>query len=149
MEDVALDLVRAFPKLSEQQRSLLLSKAETLAYKSGEVIVREGARIDGILLIREGVVRVLREYLDRLCAEFTGPLGPGEILGEISFVDGESASATLVADGDVEILKFARHKVEPMIRDLPGFAGGFYQSLMLTACQRLRATNIRVLPPAP
>lgn len=149
MGNVALDLVRAFPKLSEQQRSLLLSKGETLAYKSGEVIIREGEKIDSILLVREGVVRVTREYLDLLCAEFTGPLGPGDILGEISFVDGEKASATLVADGDVEILKFTRPDVEKMIRDVSGFAGGFYQSLMLTACQRLRATNIRVLPPGP
>jgi CRP-like cAMP-binding protein len=144
----AAGVVDPFPMLTDRDRQLLFAKGEPVGHSSGTVIVREGAQIDAILLVRKGVVRVIREYLDQLCAEFTGPLGPGEILGEISFVDGQAASATLVADGDVELLRFDRSHVQRLLDEVPGFAGRFYHSLMLTACRRLRATNLRVLPPA-
>jgi hypothetical protein len=73
-----MNLIGAFPKLSEEERDWLVSSSETLHFGSGDTVIAEGTTIDSLLLIKSGFLRVTRIYLDEICAEFAGPLGPGE-----------------------------------------------------------------------
>ena len=147
ISDAVLD--RTFKMLTAEERNGLLEKAERLAFGPGEAIVEEGARIESIYVVAKGEVRVTRHFDGTVSAEFVGPRGPGETLGEMSFVDGLGASATLIADGDVEIVAIPSAEIQKMVEADPSFAGRFYHSLLHTLCRRLRDTNARVvLPPA-
>ena len=143
--DAGLD--HAFTELTAEERSGLLEKAERLTFAPGEAIIKEGARIESFYVVAKGVVRVTHHFDGTVSAEFVGPRGPGEPLGEMSFVDGLGASATLVADGDVEILAIPGAGISEMMEADSTFAGRFYHSVLLTISRRLRDTNARVLLP--
>lgn len=140
-------LERAFPSLNSDDVAAIEERCAKRAFASGDVIIKEGEIADGLMMICSGTVRVMRQYLDDLTAEFTGPLGPGDLLGEISFVDGTGASAGIVADGDVEVLVIPQQAVTAMVDADAAFAGRFYHSILVVLCRRLRRTNMRVLPP--
>lgn len=144
-----MNLIGAFPKLSEEERDWLVSSSETLHFGSGDTVIAEGTTIDSLLLIKSGFLRVTRIYLDEICAEFAGPLGPGEVIGEMSLMDGKGASASLVADGPAEILSVPKDVLLERLTGDIGFAARFYESLFLDVTRKLRSTKQRVMPVPP
>ena len=135
---------RAFRMLTEGERTALLEKARRQSFQAGQTIMEEGSAIDSIYVIASGTARISHRVVGTISAEIVGPRGPGEVLGEMSYMDGEAASATLVADGDVDLFKIDRSDFDAMIAADQGFAVRLYHSLLLSLCERLRATNARV-----
>lgn len=133
-------------KLAEAEKDALLEAAETRTFQSDSVVIKEGDKVNDFLILRGGMLRVTQRRGQSLSAEFAAPLGPGNAVGEMSFVDGVGASATLIADGDVELLVVSRSVIESFIEKDPSFAGRFYQSLFIELANKLRHTNVRVLP---
>jgi CRP/FNR family cyclic AMP-dependent transcriptional regulator len=146
---VAMNLSGTFPKLTDEERQKLVDAGQVSIFNSGDVIIAEGDSVDTLMFNKSGNIRVTRAFLDNLNAEFAGPLGPGEVVGEMSFMDGQGASASLIADGQTEILKIPRETVFSMINADNCFAARFYESLFLDLARKLRSTNQRVLPVAP
>lgn len=144
-----MNLIGTFPKLTEEERQILADAGDVVPFKTGEVVISEGQVIDDLMLIKSGNLRVTRTYLDDLSAEFAGPLGPGEVVGEMSFIDRKGASANLVADGSTEMLVVPRDTVMRLLADDNGFAARFFESLFLDLARKLRSTNQRVLPVPP
>jgi CRP/FNR family cyclic AMP-dependent transcriptional regulator len=144
-----MNLTGTFPKLTEEERQELLDAGQVSTFNTGDVIIAEGDSVDTLMFIKSGNSRVTRTFLDNLNAEFAGPLGPGEVVGEMSFIDGQGASASLIADGQTEILEISRETVFNIINADNGFAARFYHSLFLDLTRKLRSTNQRVLPVAP
>ncbi|MCK5778699.1 MAG: cyclic nucleotide-binding domain-containing protein [Rhodospirillales bacterium] len=144
-----MNLIGAFPKLTDEERDWLVANAETLNYNSGDTIIAEGEVVDSLLLIKSGFLRVTRVYLDEICAEFAGPLGPGEVIGEMSLMDGKGASANIVADGPAEILTVPKAILLEKLNSDISFAARFYESLFLDVTRKLRSTNQRVMPVPP
>jgi CRP-like cAMP-binding protein len=141
-------LDRVFTTLKAEERDDLFEKAGRLTFGLGDVIIKEGAKIESFYIVAKGEVRVTRNVDGTENAEFVGPRGPGEPLGEMSFIDGLGASATLIADGDVEIFAIPGPAISKMMEAESTFAGRFYHSVLLTMSRRLRDTNARVLPPS-
>jgi len=136
-------------KLTRADLDDIHARGETRLYPTGSVIVNEGDTVDELRILRVGNLRVGRSYRKNTLAEFTGPLGPGNAVSELSFLDGGGASATLIADGDVELFIAPRAAIDAMIDADPGFAGRLYLSLFVELAGKLRATNQRVLPTDP
>ena len=135
-------LQHSFPNLSEHERYTLMQAADFSTYRAGETVVTEGDLVESLMIVAVGMLRVTHN-LDGRLSEFVGPLGPGAVVGEMSFVDGKPASATLIADGDTEVLSIPHGAVNNLMENDPTFAGRFYKDLFLHLAQRLRATNIR------
>lgn len=144
-----MNMSGTFPKLTENERQRLVNEGTVTSFASGDVIISEGSTVDTLMFIKSGNIRVTRAFLDSLNAEFAGPLGPGEVVGEMSFMDGHGASASLIADGQTEILAIPRDALFKMINGDSSFAARFYESLFLDLARKLRSTNQRVLPVAP
>ena len=64
-------------------------------YKAGDVIFKEGSYGVAVYLIESGKVEISKDSQGRKLVIET--LGPGEILGEMSFIDGEPRSTTVTA----------------------------------------------------
>ena len=75
-----------FSKLTNEECKRLVDAGEVRTYRSGDVIIGECDTLQALMLVKTGKVRVTRTYLDDLAAEFAGPLGPGEVVGEMSFI---------------------------------------------------------------
>jgi CRP-like cAMP-binding protein len=67
-----------------------------------------------------------------------GRLGPGELVGEMSFLSGEAASASVVALEASRVLALPRAVLDEKIAADTGFAARFYRSLAVVISRRLR-----------
>ena len=129
--------------LTEADRALLSSAAQLRIYAAGDVIVREGERHGELSLIRAGFVRVTREREGRQIT--IAQLGPGALFGEMSLLENQGASASVVAGEAVEVAVVGEPQLRGLMGSDPGFTARFYHSLGVELAGRLRATSQRVL----
>jgi CRP/FNR family transcriptional regulator, cyclic AMP receptor protein len=85
------------------------------AVPAGDVLIEEGVRHDGMLVLLSGSVSVERDGV-----QFARVDTPGAVFGEMSVVLDKVATATVRARSDVEVYSIA----EPLdfLRDKPGAA---------------------------
>ncbi|MEQ8229583.1 MAG: cyclic nucleotide-binding domain-containing protein [Rhodospirillales bacterium] len=139
-------LEHSFGNLTDDERTALTQVAVGHAFESGDIVINQGDAVDNLMVVAKGMLRVTHVFEGGKLSEFVGPLGPGDVVGEMSFVDGKGASATLIADGDTEVLIIPRNAIEALMEDSPSFAGRLFKDLFLHLSRRLRATNLRADP---
>jgi CRP-like cAMP-binding protein len=119
--------------LSANDWNLIVDKASRVSFKTGERIVRRGEKTDGVHIILDGMAVV------ELPARVKFPaIGPGEICGEMSFLDELPASANVVADEPVEALFLDRATLSSLFELFPHLGSRFYRSLSANLSHRLR-----------
>jgi len=133
-----------FRFLTEEDEPLLLEKAERVSYQKGDVLLPEGSHRQAIFLLRRGEVRIERGYLGR-GIEFAR-LGAGEVFGEMSFLEMTGASASVVANEEVDVDVIEGQQMAALLASVPGFATRFYLSVAVGLSQRLREASGH-LPP--
>ena len=105
------------------------------------LLVEEDGEVEAIYFVIEGLFHAKTRAMG---GQVLAVLGPGEIVGEISFVDRQRASASVVAAEDSLILRLPRSVLEPELAANVAFAANFYRALAGIACGRLRATASRL-----
>lgn len=119
--------------LTSNDWALIFDKAVRQEYKSGDQIVQRGRRTHGIYVVLNGNASV------QLSAQTpTRNIGPGEVCGEISFLDELPATASVVANGGVEILYLDRPMLQSLFELFPHLGSRFYHSLAAILSRRLR-----------
>jgi extracellular factor (EF) 3-hydroxypalmitic acid methyl ester biosynthesis protein len=139
------------PKLGEQELATLLSSKNGLAYltlndwtlvadkanrvhfKKGDTLVQKGKRVNGVFLLLKGTAKV----------QLPSPpsarkIGPGEICGEMSFLDDVPASANVIADEEIEAYHLDRPTLQSLFELFPHMGSRFYHSLATNLSHRLR-----------
>lgn len=125
--------------LTTEDYNVLLEKAQVATYKQHEVILPEGRLSQSIYLVRKGMVRVERAASGRGVA--IAFLEPGEVFGEMSFLEGLPASAGVIAEVDVEVCILDEQNLYSLLTSVPGLSDRFYQSLAHNLSSRLRQTS--------
>ncbi len=133
---------RIFRFLTEKEEVALLQKGGVSRFAPEAVIVREGDGHGAIYVVRKGEVRVEKGSMGFPLE--LARLGPGEIFGEMSFIDGSPASANIVADDFVECFVIDQMLMKPLLKSYPSIYGRFYQSLAAILAVRLRETSALV-----
>lgn len=87
---------------SVDRRSIrrLLKLAHLRSAEPGDRLTTEGALVDELMFIADGVVQIERD------GRIVAVCGPGDFLGEMSFVSGSPASATAVVARPLRYLAF-------------------------------------------
>ncbi|MEK9672958.1 MAG: cyclic nucleotide-binding domain-containing protein [Rhodospirillaceae bacterium] len=134
-----------FRNLTDAERPALMQAVVARRYKGGEALFNQGDLVDNLMVLASDMLRVAHVFDGRL-SEFVGPLGPGDVVGEMSFVDGKPVSATLIADGDTEVLSNPWNAIDALMAKDSSFASQPYKDLLLHLAHRLRATNLRADP---
>ena len=125
-----------FATLDEDELRTLASLIESHQFQKGQRIFQRGDSGDYLYIVKEGLVEVFAEATDGnkiVFAEYP----PGEILGEITLLDGGPRTATAVALEDCELLKFDRADVLALVSKHPAAA----LDLLGAMGKKLRATN--------
>lgn len=135
---------RAFQELTDDEVERIMKDARHVEFEDGETIIREGDDLGRIMVVLEGSVRVVRLKQGEKEKELAEPLGPGDTLGEMSFIDGLGASATLIAKGHVKVRAVDHELVEEIVADSPGFRERLYHSVLFTVIQRLRQLDYKL-----
>jgi CRP-like cAMP-binding protein len=101
----------------DEQRTL--ARAMTLRdLKHGEVLIREGSADDHLYVVASGVLGVVKGV--GTDAEVTlNAIRPGDVVGELSFLDASTRYASLVALSDTRVLGLSRAALEGMLDSHP------------------------------
>lgn len=119
--------------LTQNDWALIADKGVRMQFKAGESIVRKGKRTHGVYLLLKGTALV------ELPTQGTSPaIGPGEVCGEISFIDELPATANVVAQSPVEAYYLDRATVQSLFELFPHLGSRFYRSLASSLSRRLR-----------
>ncbi len=134
-----------FAELEPSGRYDLLEKAEEITFKAGDTIIQEGDENRIMYVVQEGAVRVERAAADKAGDPvMLATLYLGAVFGEMSFLTHETASATVIAEEEVQLLALHHESITEMLKEDAGFAARFYQSLAVTLADRLRETSSAV-----
>lgn len=85
---------------------------------AGDTLISAGDVLSELSLLARGQVRVMVNGAE------VARLGPGALLGEMSWVTGRAASASVIAEGEVQLLSFTRHALRPLLDRSPELATG-------------------------
>jgi CRP-like cAMP-binding protein len=119
---------------------LVQAKAVRHSYKLGDQIIRQGEWPNGVFIIREGQATV--ELAESSSRATLARLGPGDICGEISFLEqGKATAAVIASDEQVEVDEIGSRELRAMFEAFPGLASRFYLSLAVLLAQRLKETS--------
>lgn len=123
LKDCDPELIGAVADLTEEQ-----------SFAPGELVVRQGQVGNGLYIVVAGAVRIVggTTELERL--------GPGDFFGELSVIDREPRSATVVADGPTTCLALASWDLDELLAHSPGLA----QNLLRELAGRLRRADARL-----
>jgi CRP-like cAMP-binding protein len=110
--------------------------AEEKAFLGGDVLVRQYDRSSDLIVILEGNARI-KGFHDKTIAEF----GPGSVVGEVSLVDNQPRSATVVAVGNVKAAVINATAVRGMMDSDPEVARILTTNICKVLCRRLRTMN--------
>ena len=100
-----------------------------------KVIIKEGTYPDCVYFIMEGLVGI------SISAVSLNPIasrGPGEVLGELSFLEDVRASATVVALEPTVILAIPKDLLKQKLCENPYFGREFYRALAMIVYRRLK-----------
>lgn len=121
--------------LAEEDVQWLLSHGKEQQVIANTVLFQEGRVADALVFILEGLADVRVESIPNQRLAY---LGPGELLGEISFLEGQPASATVTAAENSLLLRIPFDQIRQELDQNPEFAARLYRSFALTSMRRLK-----------
>jgi len=126
--------------LSGRQAELLAGYLRVYTAEKGSVIVREGSHEVYLCLLVDGKVRVEKEG-DRRVAKSLGSVGPGKTFGEMSLIDGEPRSASIIAEEAATLLVLTGDDFQSLSVEVPRLAIKILLKISKVMSQRLRQTT--------
>ena len=129
--DQKMDLLKKVPMFSELSKSHLreISKhSDNVAKKAGDVLARQGNKGWEFFFIIEGKARVEKD--GRVIRNLTS----GDFFGEISLIDREPRTASVIAETDMDLLVVHSRSFNHLLDTTPGLSG----KILISLCKYLR-----------
>jgi len=105
-------------ELNDEERRILAAAMTLRDLQHGEVLIREGSADDHLYVVASGVLGVVKGA--GLEEEITiNAIRPGDVVGELSFLDGATRYASLVALSDTRVLGLSRDALEGLLETRP------------------------------
>ena len=145
-----LDGVPLFAGLTKRQLGAVAKLVDHVSFDPGAVLVKELDVGRRLIIIRTGTAEVRRQVF--VAGEGSAPgvgqetsrrvatVGPGDVVGELSLIDGRPTSASVVADTELEALVLFRDDgSSKLLRSMPQL----YPRLLVGMAARFRAIDHR------
>lgn len=139
--------VRAFADLNDEDCDAVLAALKARRGAPGDTLFRQGDRGGSLMIVLEGrLVASVRTDPggDPATDEVIAQLGPGEVVGEIAFVDAEPRSATVSTPEGATVLEFTREALAGLCRSAPPVAAAIQRNVLLDVARRLRDAGERL-----
>ena len=109
---------RLATELDDTQRVILAEAMEQRDLRQGEVLVEEGRADDHLYVLVSGLLGIIKaaHTHDETTLK---TIRPGEVAGELSFLDGATRYASLIALADSRVISLSRDTLESMLEENP------------------------------
>jgi CRP-like cAMP-binding protein len=130
------ELLRKVMKgLNDFQIARLLSVGDMVDLPSGTVLTTEQKDLDRLFFICSGTAKVT------VGGRQISLLIPGNFVGEVAFLTGKPATATVIAETDVRTVSFTKEKLNQFIAGESEVAGLIYQLLGRELADKMKISN--------
>jgi len=123
--------VEVMQNLPPSEAQAIVPLLKPISIKSGEAIFHEGDQGDSFYMIVSGEAEVKKGE------NVMTTLGAGEVFGEMSLLNSETRSATVVAHTDMEVYQLKQEHFDDVILKSPSIANALSRAL----AKRLRTTT--------
>lgn len=128
--------------LTSNDKQLLAGKSSRAKFSKGQKIIEEGSPSRAVYFLREGSASVHRTGMHPEAQ--LAMLSPGDVCGEMAFLEGLTASASVIADGDVVAEAIDSTVLHSIFEAFPHLGARFYRSVAVILSRRLRETSRRL-----
>jgi CRP-like cAMP-binding protein len=123
-----------FGILDDSDVEWMMTTGAPVEVAPASVVIHEGKAINSIFLVIDGSFQVT------VGEKEVAKLKPGEIVGEMSFVDSRPTSATVKALERSLVLSIPRQKLSERLGEEVAFAARFYRAMAVFLADRLRSS---------
>jgi len=116
-----------------------LEHFERFKLQKGDFLVREGDKSDDLYSLLKGCLKVEKKHGQRMID--LGTVLPGQLVGEMSFIDNEPRSADVKAFKESIVGVIEREKFNIFFNDLPPW----FKKLQEILLKRLRESNDKLI----
>jgi len=128
-----------FRGLSKEQIERVAEIVEQRKLDGGEIMVRQFDRDTDLMIIVTGGAKI-KSFSGETLAE----VGPGSVIGEVSLVDDQPRSATVVAVGTTVVAVIPGKKLGDLVNEDVALKAQLVLNIGKVLCQRLRTANVQL-----
>lgn len=130
--------------LDDAEHSRLLRAAEPAVADAGAVVLHKGSPARSLLIVEQGALEVCDEALGETVVLAT--IGPGEVVGEVGFVDGRARTHAVRARESCRLRRLTREAFLKLVQDDPQLFAKLAVGLAELVAGRFRATVAQLEP---
>ena len=158
-EQVLKKVLFILGQLSDSDIDWMMRVGSKEKIAAGTVLIHQGRPVDALHMLLHGTMTVsichanmtplYRSFVEKKCESGTikqevARLSSGEMLGEVSFLDNQYASAFVTCLEDCQVLSLSRNQLVAKLEMDVGFAARFYRAIAAIIEDRLRSAIIRL-----
>jgi CRP/FNR family transcriptional regulator, cyclic AMP receptor protein len=133
----------AFAGMPRAQAMRIVELMAMREFAKGQVLMQQGQENIGyLMLVVSGQATVSSQLVNSIETMVYRRAGPGHLMGEVGFIDGEPHSATSVADTDMHVAVLPRDQMSLMLETQPKAAAQLMAGLLKILAQRVRHANM-------
>jgi CRP-like cAMP-binding protein len=128
----ALAHIDLFQSLSRRDLAQVAEMTKAFEFVAGQAITAEGEQGGRFYVLLEGQADVV------VGDDVVNTLKAGDYFGEISLIDGQPRTATIVARTPARTLSLSSWNFRPLLKEHPSIA----EAVLLEMCRRLRSAQV-------
>ncbi len=128
-------------ELSDRDIDWMIANGKRTQVKAGTTLITEGKPLEALYIVLDGTLSV---FASSVGDKQIGTIIAGEVLGEMSFVDGRLPSASVLALEECLILSISRRLLTEKLEQDVLFSLRFYRAITKFLSSRLRGTVKRL-----
>jgi len=136
-QEQLLSILRRAPNrleyLTANDWALLIDRAKEVSFQKDEILIQKGMQAKMIYFLVKGTARIEADFKARVAQ-----IGPGQVAGEMAFLENDVASATVTAEEELKAYAVEWSDLVDLFELFPHLASRFYRSLAVILAHRLR-----------
>ena len=134
-----LSRFRAFSHFSDDQRNLLESIGTLKSFETDVLVLREGDPPSQVFLVLKGAFRI--QHSTHFGPLTLGHVLPGDLIGDMGYIDGKAHAADAITETEVEILVFDSHDLTALTSSDASMSAALLWTLWKSLSGKLRKAN--------
>jgi CRP-like cAMP-binding protein len=145
--DEFVDVVQPVPLFagfSREQTAILAAYMDCYGVPSDSVVVREGDEGDFLAILVTGSAVIVKTFNDK--DVIIGELRPGDMIGEMSLVDGQRRFASCITDEPCDFAVLTNENLHKLLAEHHFLGNKFLLMLLGVTVDRLRQATLKMSP---